>query len=79
MVARDALEGYHLIRLSNNGCTISSHDGPPTRRAFPKFESYGMLETAAFRGWKAQDVIEWFHGIGRLVPLHSGFDSLSVT
>jgi integral membrane sensor domain MASE1 len=22
-----------------------------TRRAFPKFESYGMLETAAFRGW----------------------------
>jgi hypothetical protein len=39
-----------------------------TRRAFPKFESYGMLETAAFRGWKAQDLIEWFHGIGRLVP-----------
>src|SRR5271169_1756475 len=37
-----------------------------SRRPFPKFESYGMLETAAFRGWKAQDVIEWFHGIGRL-------------
>ena len=37
-----------------------------TRRAFPKFESYGMLETAAFRGWKAQDAIEWFLGIGRL-------------
>lgn len=27
-------------------------------RALPKFESYGMPETAAFRGWKAQDVIE---------------------
>ena len=37
-----------------------------TSRAFPKFESYGMPETAAFRGWKAQDAIEWFHGIGRL-------------
>jgi hypothetical protein len=36
-------------------------------RALPKFESYGMPETAAFRGWKAQDAIEWFHGIGRLV------------
>jgi hypothetical protein len=36
-------------------------------RALPKFESYGMLETAAFRGWKAKDAIEWFHGIGRLV------------
>ena len=35
-------------------------------RAFPKFESYGMPVTAAFRGWKAQDAIEWFHGIGRL-------------
>jgi putative tryptophan/tyrosine transport system substrate-binding protein len=23
-----------------------------------------MPETAAFRGWKAQDAIEWFHGIG---------------
>jgi putative restriction endonuclease len=31
-----------------------------------KFESYGMLETAASRGWKAKDAIEWFHGIGRL-------------
>ena len=37
-----------------------------TRRAFPKFESYGMPETAAFREWKAKDAIEWFHGIGRL-------------
>jgi hypothetical protein len=37
------------------------------RTAFPKFESYGMPDTAAFRGWKAQDAIEWFHGIGRLV------------
>jgi hypothetical protein len=26
-----------------------------------------MPETAAFRGWKVQDAIEWFHGIGRLV------------
>src|SRR5260370_1281242 len=26
-----------------------------------------MPETAAFRGWKAQDAIEWFHGIDRLV------------
>jgi len=25
-----------------------------------------MLETAASRGWKAKDAIEWFHGIGRL-------------
>jgi putative ABC transport system substrate-binding protein len=24
-----------------------------------------MPETAAFRGWKAQGAIEWFHGIGR--------------
>jgi hypothetical protein len=38
-----------------------------TSRAFPKFESYGVSETAAFRGWKAQDATEWFHGIGRLV------------
>jgi hypothetical protein len=37
-----------------------------TSRALPKFESYGMPETAAFRGWKAQDAIEWFHGIDRL-------------
>jgi hypothetical protein len=28
-----------------------------------------MSETAAFRGWKAQNAIEWFHGIGRLGPL----------
>jgi hypothetical protein len=26
-----------------------------------------MLETAASRGWKAKDAIEWFHGIDRLV------------
>ena len=36
-------------------------------RALPKFESYGMLEKAAFCGWKAKDAIERFHGIGRLV------------
>ena len=29
-----------------------------------------MLETAASRGWKAKDAIEWFHGIGRLVDLN---------
>jgi hypothetical protein len=43
-----------------------------TSRAFPKFESYGMPETAAFREWKAQDAIEWFHGIGRLVDQGHG-------
>ena len=26
-----------------------------------------MPETAAFRGWKAQDAIEWFHGVDRRV------------
>jgi hypothetical protein len=30
-----------------------------------------MPETAAFRGWNARDAIEWFHGIGRLVFVHS--------
>jgi hypothetical protein len=42
-------------------------------RAFSKFESYRRLETAASRGWKAKDAIEWFHGIGRLdhVPTFS--------
>ena len=39
-----------------------------TSRAFSKFESYGMLETAASRGWKAKDATEWFYGIGRLGP-----------
>ena len=39
-------------------------DGPS--RAFPKFESYGMLETAASVGWKVKDAIVGFHGIGRL-------------
>ena len=38
-----------------------------TSRAFPKFESYGMLETAASVGWKVKDAIVGFHGIGRLV------------
>jgi hypothetical protein len=37
-----------------------------TSRAFPKSESYGMLETAASVGWKVKDAIVWFHGIGRL-------------
>ena len=37
-----------------------------TSRAFPKFESYGMLETAASVGWKVKDAIVGFHGIGRL-------------
>jgi hypothetical protein len=26
----------------------------------------GCPKRAAFRGWKVQDAIEWFHGIGRL-------------
>ena len=30
---------------------------------FQSSKSSGMPETAAFRGWKAQDAIEWFHGI----------------
>ena len=38
----------------------------PTSRAFPKFESYGMPETAASVGWKVKDAIVRFHGIGRL-------------
>jgi hypothetical protein len=38
-----------------------------TSRAFPKFESYGMLETAASVRWKVKDAIVGFHGIGRLV------------
>ena len=46
----------------------SRRNGSGSRRAFSKFESYGMLETAKSRGWKAKDAIEWFHGIGRLVP-----------
>ena len=37
-----------------------------TSRAFPKFESYGMLEMAASVGRKVKDAIVWFHGIGRL-------------
>jgi hypothetical protein len=35
-------------------------------RAFPKFESYGVLEMAASVGWKVKDAIVGFHGIGRL-------------
>jgi len=37
-----------------------------TSRAFPKFESYAMLEMAASVGRKVKDAIVWFHGIGRL-------------
>jgi hypothetical protein len=48
-------------RCDDTVCSVRA-----TSRAFPKFESYGMSETAAFRGWKAQNAIEWFHGIGRL-------------
>jgi hypothetical protein len=36
-----------------------------------------MPETAAFRGWKAQDAIEWFHGIGRLVHEHFKLEALA--
>jgi hypothetical protein len=31
-----------------------------TSPAFLKFESYGMLETAASVGWKVKDAIVWF-------------------
>jgi putative tryptophan/tyrosine transport system substrate-binding protein len=55
-------------KLSPAWRSVSEYDHTGTSRALPKFESYGMPETAAFRGWKAQDAIEWFHGIGRLVP-----------
>ena len=47
-------------------CYVGFSDFGPTSRAFPKFESYGPFETAAFHGWKVKDAIEWFHGIGRL-------------
>ena len=40
-----------------------------TSRAFPKFESYGTLETAAS---VVKDAIVGFHGIGRLVGPHIG-------
>jgi hypothetical protein len=58
-----------------SGASRSSSPAMPTSRAFSKFESYGMLETAASRGWKAKDAIEWFHGIGRLVPTISDDES----
>ena len=35
------------------GISGSTAEARLTSRALPKFESYGMLETAAFRGWKA--------------------------
>jgi hypothetical protein len=53
------------ISLGMNEADIKNHLSAASR-APPKFESYGMAETAAFRGRKAQDAIEWFHGIGRL-------------
>jgi len=34
-----------------------------------------MLETAASRGWKAKDAIEWFHGIGRLGERRTPFNA----
>src|SRR5438034_357159 len=37
--------GLPATRPRSNGVV-----GMPTSRAFPKFESYGMSETAAFRG-----------------------------
>ena len=49
-----------------------------TSRALPKFESYGMLETTAFGGWKAKEAIEWLHGIGRLVPDLDKWDAEAV-
>ena len=47
--------------ISNFGVISGSVGIKITSRAFPKFESYGMSETAAFRGWKAQNAIERFH------------------
>src|SRR4249920_2443741 len=47
-------------------------------RAFPKFEAYGMLETAASVGWKVKDAIVGFHGIGRLVVEARKFSGLAV-
>jgi len=41
--------------VSRVGRTASSP--PATSRAFPKFESYGMLETAASVGWKIKRII----------------------
>jgi hypothetical protein len=43
---------------------LRPEDVQGTSRAFSKFESYGMLETAASRGWKAKDAIEWCSGTG---------------
>jgi hypothetical protein len=54
-IARDVRVGGSTVYRTNSS------------RALPKFESYGKPETAAFRGRKAQDAIEWFHGIGRLM------------
>ena len=52
---------------------------PGTSRAFPKWELYEMLETAASVGWKVQDAIEWLHGNGRLVALSATVADLAKT
>jgi hypothetical protein len=55
-----------IIALALSTCAFARVRFLIASRAFPKFESYGMPETAAFREWKAKDAVEWFHGIGRL-------------
>jgi hypothetical protein len=72
--ARRAPRGAAVTRR-NKAIVCRDRPGDPTvdvsagtsSRAFPKFESYGMLEMAASVGWKVKDAIVWFHGIGRLV------------
>jgi hypothetical protein len=51
--------------LSKRGNSAKIHPGLGFIWGIPD----GMSETAAFRGWKAQNAIERFHGIGRLVTL----------
>jgi len=57
-----------LVPLAREACA---------RRVRP--DAFGMPETAAFRAWKAQDAIEWFHGIGRQVArtVRNGFEGPS--
>lgn len=55
--------------------SVGAYVGLTTSRAFPKFESYGMLETAASVGWKVKDAIVWFHGIGRLGRVDKPIDA----
>src|SRR5690242_17311145 len=60
-----------LCQVAQADAVLQCDHGPS--RAFPKFESYGMLETAASVGLKVKDAIVRFHGIGRLVPANFSF------